>query len=174
VRIPLIARVPWLEEHRSVMEEPVSLIDLYPTILELLGIDRSGVVVQGRSLAKAIETGQPLGPRHIMTRTLRGKPDPQARHGIRWTSLLGGDLVKLHRLEPPRQAPRYMRFDLNRDPAERDGSPGEDQASTQALARELARQQHRHLELREQLDLARPAGLGPQLLETLRGLGYVE
>ena len=38
-RVPLIIRVPEMTVPNTVVEHPVSLIDVYPTLLELAGID---------------------------------------------------------------------------------------------------------------------------------------
>ena len=38
-RVPLIIRVPEITVPNTVVEHPVSLIDVYPTLLELAGID---------------------------------------------------------------------------------------------------------------------------------------
>ncbi|MFC2080957.1 sulfatase [Bacteroidota bacterium] len=39
VRVPWLMRVPWLKKEQEVKEDPVSHIDLVPTILDLMGSD---------------------------------------------------------------------------------------------------------------------------------------
>ncbi|MCZ6507132.1 MAG: sulfatase [Acidobacteria bacterium] len=53
LRVPLLIRVPWLEGGRTA-SGPVSLVDLYPTVLELLHLP-GPANVQGKSLVPYLE-----------------------------------------------------------------------------------------------------------------------
>jgi hypothetical protein len=107
-----------------------------------------------------------------MAQTVRGKLDPRDEHSMVWTSTVGPDRLKLHQLYAPREQSRLLLYDLELDPAE-SGPSLADAVALRELGGELQRMQGEHLALRQELDLARPLGLDPELLETLRGLGYV-
>ena len=55
MRVPLIVRAPWLEGAR-VVEGPVSLVDVYPTVMDLLKIEVPDGI-QGQSVATYLEEG---------------------------------------------------------------------------------------------------------------------
>lgn len=54
VRVPFIVRWPGHVRKGSAFASPVELLDVAPTIFELLGIDAHGLPVKGRSLAKVL------------------------------------------------------------------------------------------------------------------------
>jgi arylsulfatase A-like enzyme len=60
VRVPLIVHWPGRVMAGSAFEKPVTLADVTPTIFELIGLDSTGRNFQGRSLAQALRSGQPL------------------------------------------------------------------------------------------------------------------
>jgi arylsulfatase A-like enzyme len=68
VRVPLLIRMP--AEERREIHQPVSLVDVAPTILESIGIERPRAF-QGRSLLKLIH-GQSLPPRPAFMSLERG------------------------------------------------------------------------------------------------------
>jgi len=57
-------RVPWIVEYPALLSKPqtvatpVQLVDLFPTVLDLLGWDTSEFALDGRSLAQACTTGK--------------------------------------------------------------------------------------------------------------------
>lgn len=57
LRVPLFIRIPGVTPRR--VTEPVELVDLLPTLLEILGIDAGGARFAGRSLVPLM-TGQPV------------------------------------------------------------------------------------------------------------------
>jgi len=59
VRIPWLMRIPQLGMKQRVIANPVSQIDMVPTLLELLGRDRDERL-DGRSLVPLIKTGRPV------------------------------------------------------------------------------------------------------------------
>ena len=65
LHVPLIVRLPGGRHGGRVVEEPVQLVDLYPTVLELAGLDPDRAHLHGRSLAPAL-AGAPLEPRPIL------------------------------------------------------------------------------------------------------------
>ena len=162
--VPLILRGPGIPRGR-VVTEPVSLVDLVPTILEVLGLPAAGPV-DGVDLSPS--WADPARP--LPERLLFGEAD----HG----NVVGGQpvidskrMVRLghEKLCTDRIARREELYDLERDPAERDDlsarEPGRVALLSAALARHLAAQapsQENRTELSE------------EQLELLRILGYVE
>ena len=51
IRVPLVVSIPWIE-HVSTVSEPVSTVDILPTVLDVLGLDPgpTGEAIQGQSL----------------------------------------------------------------------------------------------------------------------------
>jgi arylsulfatase A-like enzyme len=135
----------------------VSLVDLAPTLLELLGLDDLDQA-QGISLVGSLR-GEPLPERPLFFGWLR-----QQAEGVRFGRW------KFWRL-----AGRRRLFDLERDPGERSAVRNPDQ---EARAEELlARHAAASLALKQAL--AAPAepdapGVSEQVLESLRALGYLE
>lgn len=65
LRIPLVFRIPWLEKRGLRIKDPVRIIDVMPTLVELFGLD-AGKEMMGRSLVpylKGEETQPP--PLHM-------------------------------------------------------------------------------------------------------------
>lgn len=80
-RIPLIVRVPGVTLAGKVVEEPVSLIDLYPTLIDLCHLDgntvknRQGRPLDGFSLRRLLEDPSPAdwaGPDEALTMVYSG------------------------------------------------------------------------------------------------------
>ena len=157
VRVPLILRFPGALHRGRVVEKPVSLVDVMPTILDFLAIEPPGDS-QGRSLLPLI-TGStsPLPP--VFLAVSRAEP------GIR--GIRQGDWKYLRTLGDP-AGDRL--FDLRSDPGERRNLAGE----YPEVAEDLARRLDRFL-------AAAPTEMRPELeevneetLDELRALGYVE
>lgn len=67
LKIPLMIRMNWLNQHK-IINEPVQLIDIYPTLLELSNL-QPVVEIQGNSLSEIILTGEPIQKRFILADT---------------------------------------------------------------------------------------------------------
>ena len=164
IRVPLLLRAPGLAPR--VVGEPVSLVSLTPTILELLGIELAGRSLQGRSIAGLVrgeatrqpkpvfsEIRFPLQDARIWPRPL----DARALVGRRF-KLIADDAAGTLRL-----------YDLQADPGERvDLAPERPELTAELLAR-----------LRDwQRSASRPGPrasdveLSERDLELLRDLGY--
>jgi arylsulfatase A-like enzyme len=103
MRVPLIIRVPWLEGAR-VVEGPVSLVDAYPTVLDLLDIEVPEGI-QGRSVATYLEEGSVPDRELYLETMLPTISERSAIFGIQtaqWKLILRENRVKLfHRLSDP-------------------------------------------------------------------------
>ncbi len=99
VRVPWIIKIPGVTGRR--IQEPVELVDLLPTLLELTKIEQGGIKLAGRSLLPLM-SGEPGDMnRAIMTRTNRRDPPIHAMIEGRWKLVweIGTDLGELFDLE---------------------------------------------------------------------------
>jgi arylsulfatase A-like enzyme len=60
MRVPLLVRWPGRIPAGSVFTRPVTIAAVMPTLLDLLGVPAEGRIFQGRSLARALRSGNPL------------------------------------------------------------------------------------------------------------------
>jgi arylsulfatase A-like enzyme len=181
LRVPLIVRLPGGFGGGRTVDTPVALLDVMPTLLELLGIEPDEAVLpgpvrsSGRSLAATLLGGEPPRPRPIISEHLatRGPNFDQqlAVHANGWKLIY--DEVRGERL--PDGSVRQLRslYDLAQDPTE--------QAD---LADRESERLQTFLELREgfrtlvELEQARAGGqveieADEEMLRQLEELGYI-
>ncbi len=118
MRVPLIIRAPWLEGTR-VVEGPVSLADVYPTVLDLLDITVPDGI-QGQSVATYLEDGSVPDRELFMETMLPTVSDRSAIFGIQtaqWKLILRENRVKLfnHLSDPGEQKNVAKQFAVVRD-----------------------------------------------------------
>jgi arylsulfatase A-like enzyme len=160
LRVPLIVRGPGVASGTRVAT-PVSLVDLAPTLLDLLGLEGLGGRHQGRSLVAALR-GEALEARPVFAE--------QILCGRERRSILDVDGLKLilparPDLEPP------LVFDLARDPFERnDLVRTEGVGVVEALRNKL----ETAFLAAERRDPMEPVPLTGEIQQQLRALGYVE
>lgn len=160
LEVPLALRAPGLAARR--VATPVSLVDVAPTVAELLGVDRPATFL-GHSLVALLHGGA-AQTTSIVAETRR---DPQHRHQV---ALRVGGLSYLALLPGQGGAPRDERvFDLARDPHEL--TPLVTHPALADLRRRLL----------SYAQGARSQGLAPETAaldaadhKALRALGYVE
>lgn len=161
LRVPLIVYDPRVVDPPSRVSERVGLVDLAPTLLELLG-EPPADGVDGRSLVGALR-GEALGDRLYfaeMNEPLWDKDPTEIRR--RDVAVYEGDLKAVHDREGSRM------FDLSADPAARSPlAPGARGARSAELA-ELARAYHS----RGRAHSGRVKD--PAVADELRALGYLE
>jgi arylsulfatase A-like enzyme len=159
--VPLLVRWPGQVTENRVFHEQVSLVDLAPTLLDLLGLPFRPAEFDGRSLAPVLR-GADLEwePRPVMLETSRRalKRGLRTPAGAFHVDLLTGERAL---------------FDLQADPAARVNLAAEDPAQASAW--------HRQLCARLAASAARgiaievlPADLQDHLAAGLRTLGYLE
>jgi arylsulfatase A-like enzyme len=151
VRVPLAIRVPGIAP--ATVDAQVQLLDLYPTLLELGGLDVPSPT-QGRSLLPMLRGERPSRPAYTEVAGVQ--------HALRtddWKVIVFGD-------------GRVELFNLRSDPHEQQNVAGDQPART-ADMRHLADEA-----LEESMVLARDvehlsAPIDPAVLEQLRAVGYL-
>jgi tetratricopeptide (TPR) repeat protein len=153
--VPLIVRTPWGLRGRS--RTQVSLVDVFPTVLDLAGLPAEPAV-DGRSLVPAVlEPGKDVG--HVAyTESLY----PRFHYGWHELRALRDGAFKFI------DAPRPELYDLGRDPREKD-----DLARTKAQTAENMRQALLQKVPKDDAGTAAPAALDPDTQQRLAALGYV-
>ncbi len=159
LRIPLLIATPMPGPAGARVASPVSIVDVFPTVLGLAGLD-PGPRVQGRSLVRAM-----LRPRASRESYAFGESmTPNLQYG--WSPLysLRSSRYKLV------QAPRPELFDLAADPDEKTDVIARHAREAEDLRRRLDR-------LLEETGRGAPApetaDLDKQTMEGLAALGYV-
>jgi arylsulfatase A-like enzyme len=157
VRIPLIIRFPAGEYRSRVIDEPVSLVDLLPSLLEYLSIP-SPHEVDGRSFLPLLESGvRPAAP--VFLSVSRHEPNLRGIRQDRWKYV--------RELQRPRQG---LLYDLEADPGERLNLFSEEQR----IRAELSAKLDAFLTDVHTARGPRLQEVGEETLEQLRALGYVD
>jgi hypothetical protein len=115
IKVPLLISGPGISS--SVIEEPVSLLDLYPTILDLYGLSTPGHVL-GESLVPLLAGGHEPLTRPIVSEARLKQ------------ALVSQDLWKV--IQDPRSGAVEV-YDLNRDPGEEKNLYAPDDARSEEL-----------------------------------------
>ncbi len=148
IHVPLVVKLPGSAMSGTTIEAPVGLVDVFPTIAQLLGLT-APAGLDGRSLLAATD-----GQRHIYSESL------YPRIHLGWSelrSLANGEKQFI-------QAPRPELYDLQRDPGETNNIVAEDRRTYARLRDELTLY----------IDKAvLPAHVDPEEAKKLAALGYL-
>lgn len=107
-RIPLMIRVPWLSQSQTMYEQPVSHIDLVPTLLELMN-EPVGDHLQGKSLAGVLRGEESLDGNEAIVEWNSGEDKNYSAR-----TLISSDNWKLALYT----SDQHELYDLNSDPCE--------------------------------------------------------
>lgn len=163
VRVPLVMAGPGLPAGR-VVQERVSLIDVAPTLLDVLGL-AVPAAFEGRSLRPAPD--RPAGERDVLLELLPIGPAIDVR---RHAAGFVGPRLKI--LDPAGADSRLPEaYDLAADPAETRSDPPGAAAAVGALRDRLA---HRVAELATRAAVPETVPLDPATRDRLRALGYAD
>ncbi len=166
VRVPLVLRWPGHIPAGRVHREPVELIDLAPTLVELTALDRDTAVFEGRSLAQALQGDAPLDPdrpvflarKYYKGGLVQGDiPAIGRRFGVRrgiWKYIVG-----------PEEGTHEL-YNLELDPGETVDLYAEKPKRARKLAKVLERWRSTHAQRRSN------ATIPAEDREALRALGY--
>ncbi|MBW2388887.1 MAG: sulfatase [Deltaproteobacteria bacterium] len=172
LRVPMIMRLPAVLPRGLVRDEPVQLVDVMPTILDVLEWPRDQwPAMEGRSLL-----GQPVPmDRPVYAETMRPDGQQALFHAIDpefdftpFLRRLKSIQVENLKLIVPEPGEREL-YDISKDPAERINLATQYPAEADRLEAQL-------LDWARQLEpgQSKPAELDPQTREALRKLGYAE
>jgi len=172
MHVPLIIRLPdnRLPENAAarVVANPVSLVDLMPTVLGAVGVEIPSQV-QGRSLLAELRdhrTERDPNPNEqaARDRTLYAETFLPRIH-FNWSELRGSENTKYHFID----APRPELYDLTKDPGELHNLYTEKKAVAGEMRAKLAGIIRDYSAGKE---MAEKTGLDPALMERLKSLGY--
>jgi arylsulfatase A-like enzyme/Tfp pilus assembly protein PilF len=172
MHVPLIIRLPENAAAR-VVADPVSLVDLMPTVLGAVGVEIPSQV-QGRSLLPQLRDVRDHDDLHRddlhhddqagRDRVLYGETYLPRLH-FNWSELRGSENTKYHFID----APRPELYDLAKDPGEVHNLFAEKKAVSEEMRAKLAGMIRDYSAGKE---LAEKTGLDPDLMERLKALGY--
>ena len=172
MHVPLIIRLPENAAAR-VVADPVSLVDLMPTVLGAVGLEIPSQV-QGRSLLPQLRDLRDHDDLHGddlhhddqagRDRVLYGETYLPRLH-FNWSELRGSENTKYHFID----APRPELYDLAKDPGEVHNLFTEKKAVSEEMRAKLAGMIRDYSAGKE---LAEKTGLDPDLMERLKALGY--
>ena len=170
MRVPLLVKLPHGSFGGHRIEQPVSLLDVMPTILDAVGREDLAADSQGESLLRRIEggvtsTSRVTGLRHNVKKFFR--PFKEGRGDInvvivdgRWKGIYNVELGSLEL------------YDLAEDPAEERDLSGDEPQRTRSMLREA------HVYYRECVARQESAVVDESMSSTeeqmLRSLGYIE
>lgn len=153
LRVPLLLWAPGALK-AGVLQGPARLIDVAPTVLDLVGV--SAPAVAGRSMAPAIAAGRPLDPVDVYFEALN------ANLTRRWAPLTGLIAAPLKYVD----LPTAELYDLKADPGETANLFAARQAEANAIARRL-------FALKASSGPAAPKAVDTETAQRLRSLGYL-
>ena len=159
MHVPLIMRAPG-GAGRTVAD-PVSLVDLMPTVLAAVGVE-SPAQVQGKSLLARVRGGD--GSTADRDRSAYQETFLPRIH-FNWSELRGAENAKYHFID----APKPELYDIATDPGELHNLLGEKKAVAEGMRAKLVAMIREYSAGKE---LAEKTGLDPALIERLKSLGY--
>jgi arylsulfatase A-like enzyme len=157
IHVPLVVLLPGREHAGEVIDDPVSLVDLYPTLLDLLGLPVPGDL-PGRSLVPLIEAGQwPPGPVFSEVWDERRRTSCVIRYPWKYVRIptMDGDAL----------------YNLEEDPGERVDLLASEPAIASDLESELIRWSST---LEPRWDAVEALPLSPEEVKRLKLLGYIQ
>jgi arylsulfatase A-like enzyme len=164
LRIPLVLKWPAsLDGYRQVVEQPVSLVDLGPTLVDGLGLESAGAQFQGISLLPEIFDGA-VEDRVVYAST---RPSNQSRR--RATALYRGRQKIIFDEDG-----QFHLYDLSLDPLEQIDEASDRPVAAQLLLQELRAQQRCNLMLLAGAGGVPQIELDAERLRQLRALGYIQ
>ena len=169
MRVPFLLRVPGLPNGGRVLTQPVSVVSLLPTLVELAGLEAPRAEIQAASLAPLLDAP---AERELEPVFVEVDFDPRSRHHRELkTAHKKAIVTERFKLVRDDRSGQLELFDLARDPGETVNLAESRPALTRSL---LASLEARIAHARGRPSEVQEATLSSELLELLRGLGYVE
>jgi arylsulfatase A-like enzyme len=172
VHVPLLLRVPGRFRPGTVVEEPVELLDLAPTLLDLVGLPVPSVM-QGESLVEVVEGGR-AHRRWSLSEATCVRPEWKALRNGRYKYVAAIEVgADDDRSNPKARVLVRRLYDLARDPKERKDLAEEQPDRAGSMHGQLM-EILAGLRVREHDRLPTVETDRRRLTESLRALGYVE
>jgi arylsulfatase A-like enzyme/Flp pilus assembly protein TadD len=162
MHVPLIIHLPENASSR-VVADPVSLVDLMPTVLGALGLAIPSQV-QGRNLLSELQDHGESNDQAERDRVLYGETFLPRIH-FNWSELRASENTKYHFID----APRPELYDLAKDPNEVHNLFTDKSAVAEEMRAKLNGMIRDYSAGKE---MAEKTGLDPALMERLKALGY--
>lgn len=176
IRVPLILWGPGRVPKAASLEEPVELIDIMPTLLELAGLPLPGGV-QGQSLrpllggAAAGTSAWKHRPVIAEKQPLGGKDYPSMAERY---AIVDGDWKLIHNVARPPAEHEFELFDFYKDPLDQKDQAATHPGVVDRMSKLLDEWRQGAKAARLKPDSEATKGLSKEQLEQLRSLGYVQ
>jgi arylsulfatase A-like enzyme len=179
IRVPLILWGPGRVPKGIAVLEPIQLIDVMPTLLELSGL-RSPPRVQGQSLTPLL--AEASGKRPTSRSGWQRRPALAEKHPMGGTEHPGASesyaivddswkLIQNVARSPAK--PEFELYDFYKDPLDQKDLAPANPEVVRRLAKQLAQWRQFMIAVRLKPDAETAKDLSPEQLEALRALGYV-
>jgi arylsulfatase A-like enzyme len=181
IRVPLILWGPGRVPKGTRVEEPVQLIDVMPTLLDLSGL-RVPAGAQGQSL-RPLLAGPPGGGVVAAKGGWEKRPVIAERQPIgrddfpsngEMYAIMDGDWKLIQNVKRPADKPEFELFDFYKDPLDQKDVAGQHPDVVARLARALDGFRKTAAAARLKPDSESTKGMSKEQLEQLRALGYVQ
>jgi arylsulfatase A-like enzyme len=180
IRVPLIFWGPGRLAKGTRVEEPVALIDVMPTLIELSGL-KAPPGLQGRSLRPLVSPGPgsvaaSLGawePRPVIAEK-QPQGDTEHPSASEAYAIIEKEWKLIHNVIRAPEQPEFELFDFYKDPLDQKNVAAEHPETVGRLAKDLARWREMARAARLPPDSESTKALSAEQLETLRSLGYVK
>ena len=182
LRVPLIFWAPGRVPKGRKVEEPVGLIDVMPTVLEMAGLPLPKAA-QGQSFLSLLAAGGKSGgagkagsgwTRRPVIAERQPQGGTESQREIESYAIMDGDWKLIHNIAPPPERPEFELFDFYKDPLDQKNVATEHGDVVERLAGMLEGWHRMAKEARLKPDSEEAKGMTAEQLERLRSLGYVK
>jgi arylsulfatase A-like enzyme len=172
LHVPLIFWGPGHVPARLEVKEPVELIDVMPTLLDLCGL-RAPKAAQGQSLRPLFSPGGGWKARPAIAerQPLGGAEFPGAAETY---AIVDGGYKLIHNVVRAPEKPEFELFDFDKDPLDQKDLAAEKPEIVQGLLKRLDVWHRAATAARLPPDSETTQGMSAEQLEQLRSLGYVK
>jgi arylsulfatase A-like enzyme len=172
IRVPLILWGPGHVTKGVKIDEPVELVDVMPTLLDLSAIP-APASVQGQSMRPLLtkDSGWKRRPPIAERQPMGGTDFPNAAESY---AIMDGNWKLIHNVVRPPEQPEFELFDFYQDPLDQKNVASEHPDVVERLAKSLDswHQMAKAAKLKPDSELTK--GMSKEQLDQLRSLGYVK
>ncbi len=172
VNVPLIMRWPARIPAGLVIEQTVQMLDVGPTLLELAGITKPGLM-QGESLAALFDDQRRWTPRPAISEWTR-RTDQREQDMVDAVSIIDGDYKLVHNIHRPEGFPEFELYHHRDDPLDQNDIASDHPEIVEQLSQQLQDWQKWAQARALPTNAEATEGLDSEELERLRSLGYVQ